>query len=156
VRGYQKFLSDIRPKVAAGQKTAVGQSASGGGEGERTERRAVRSAGRRTVKSRVRAGQSTGVRPMLMAECLSSRCAAAPLPVDGETIPLPTAAELAAEEKQAAAYVERLIELRKKIAGQHITAQQPQTDSPQRRVAASQRPLALSAGLTLPLSNADR
>jgi hypothetical protein len=46
--------------------------------------------------------------------------------VDGETIPLPTAAELAAEEKQAAAYVERLIELRKKIAGQFITAQHRQ------------------------------
>ena len=64
------------------------------------------------------------MRPMhvLMAERLFPRCAAAAVPVDGETIPLPTAAELAAEEKQAAAYVERLLELRKKIAGQQITA----------------------------------
>lgn len=37
--------------------------------------------------------------------------------MDGETIPLPTPAELEAEEKQAAAYVARLLELRKKIAG---------------------------------------
>ena len=64
-----------------------------------------------------------------MAERLSSRCAGAPLSVDGETIPLPTAAELSAEEKQAAAYVERLIELRKKIAGQQITAQHRQPAS---------------------------
>lgn len=37
VRGYQKFLSDIRPKVAAGQKTAVGQLVSqrrGRGQGQ--------------------------------------------------------------------------------------------------------------------------
>jgi len=78
--------------------------------------------------------------------------------VDGETIPLPTPAELAAEEKQAAAYVERLIELRKKIAGQQTTAREPHTDSRRCRMAASQRPLASwpeALALTLEMLMAD-